>query len=102
MRVAIFSDNFYPELSGITDSIIALGKELARRGHYVRFYAPHYSKNDYQKVNAREKDSEFGERIGVTRFWSFPASAPSGQGRGVVPTPWHWLNAKAFQADLIP
>ena len=101
MRIAIFSDNFYPELSGITDSITALGKELAKRGHAVQYYAPYYSKRDYERVGLREKDAEFGERIGVTRFWSFPAHAPSGQGRGVIPTPWHWLGAKAFRPDII-
>jgi len=32
MKIAIFSDNFYPEMSGISDSIISLAKELAARG----------------------------------------------------------------------
>lgn len=101
MRIAIFSDQFYPELSGIADSIITFGKELARRGHHVRFYAPRYSKKDYQKVNAREKDSEFGERISIRRFSSFPYPTPSGNGRGVIPLPWRWRDAKAFQPDII-
>ena len=85
MRIAIFSDNFYPELSGVTDSVIALGKELAKQGHYVHYFVPKYSPHDYQKVHAREKDSELGERIGVTRFASLPFPTPSGQGRFLVP-----------------
>ena len=70
MRIAIFSDQFYPELSGVVDSITALAKELARRGHYVHFYVPHYSARDYQKIGAHEKDSEFGKKIS-SRHLSF-------------------------------
>ncbi len=101
MRIAIFSDQFYPELSGVVDSIIALGKELAKRGHDVHFYVPRYSERDYQKVGLHEKDSEFGEKIGITRISSFPLASPSGQGRIVMPMPWDWRRAVAFKPDII-
>ncbi len=90
MRIAIFSDQFYPELSGVVDSITAFAKELAKRGHYVHFYVPRYSALDYQKIDVHEKDSGFGEKIGITRFSSFPLASPSGQGRIVIPAPWDW------------
>jgi 1,2-diacylglycerol 3-alpha-glucosyltransferase len=101
MRIAIFSDQFYPELSGIPDSIIALGKELAKRGHNIHFYVPRYPMRDYQKIGVHEKDSEFGERIGITRFSSFPLASPSGQGRIVLPAPWDWWKTGAFRPDII-
>ena len=50
MRIAMFTDNFYPELSGISDSIMTTGYELARRGHEVAYYAPRYSTQDYEAM----------------------------------------------------
>jgi len=46
MKIAIYSDNFFPELSGISDTIIASGKELARRGHLVNYFVPKYIKKN--------------------------------------------------------
>jgi glycosyltransferase involved in cell wall biosynthesis len=85
MRIAFFSDNFYPELSGIADSILTLGKELARRGHFVHFYAPYYGKEDYEKIHAEPKELEI-ERVTITRFSSWHVPAATGQARLVVPT----------------
>jgi UDP:flavonoid glycosyltransferase YjiC (YdhE family) len=42
MKIASFSENVYPELSGISDSIIALARELAGRGHEIHFFVPRY------------------------------------------------------------
>ncbi len=46
MRIAFFSDNFYPELSGISDSILESGIALAARGHQIEFIVPAYYRND--------------------------------------------------------
>jgi glycosyltransferase involved in cell wall biosynthesis len=40
MRVAIATDIYLPQLSGIADSIDALATELLKAGHEVRIYAP--------------------------------------------------------------
>ena len=85
MRIALFSDNFYPELSGISDSVIALAQELAKRGHYVDFYVPKYSKADYAMVGVPVKEIELGQKIRVIRFFSFPYRTGTGQGRLVIP-----------------
>lgn len=42
MRVAIFTDSFKPEISGVVTSIDTLMKELRRRGHEVFLFAPRY------------------------------------------------------------
>ncbi|KKW46175.1 MAG: Glycosyl transferase group 1, partial [Parcubacteria group bacterium GW2011_GWB1_57_6] len=62
MRIAFFSDNFYPELSGITDTIITTGLELQRRGYEICYVGPHYSPRDYriakrQHPERREDDT---------------------------------------------
>ena len=37
VKIAYFSDNFYPEISGISDSIVTTGEELRKRGHEVMY-----------------------------------------------------------------
>ena len=72
MRIAIFSDNFYPELSGISDSIISLAKELSVRGHYIHFYVPYYSAANYRKIGLPLEEIVLREKIKITRFFSLP------------------------------
>ena len=72
MKIAFFSDNFYPELSGISDSIVTLGRELGRRGHVIKFFAPYYSKKNYQKINKPMEEISLGPNVSVERFFSLP------------------------------
>lgn len=101
MRIAIFSDNFYPELSGISDSIIALAKELSKRGHFINFYVPKYSSKDYKMANAAERELNLGPRVKVNRFFSFHFGAGTGQARLVVPLGLRYLHIKKFNPDVI-
>ena len=102
MRIAIFSDNFYPELGGVSDSIITLAKELGSHGHRVRFYVPRYSRANYRKVGiAKPKEIQLGERVGITRFWSLPFRIGTGQGRFVIPVGFRSIQIKMFDPDII-
>jgi len=101
MRIAIFSDNFYPELSGISDSVISLAKELVKRGHFVHFYAPQYSAADFAKSNLSDKEIDLGPNVGVTRFVSTYFGSGSGQGRMVLPYGLRWLQVSSFKPDVI-
>ncbi len=101
MKIAIFSDNFYPELSGIADSIISLARCLAKRGHEVLFCAPRYSRKNYRLVNRPPGEPALGERVRVRRFASLPYPGPTGQSRLVLPTGLRWLWLKGFKPDLI-
>ena len=99
MRIAIFSDNFYPELSGISDSIITTARELARRGHVIRFFAPRYAPRDYRAVNLPPEEPALHERIGISRFASLPYGGPSGQARIVVPAGFRALRVREFAPE---
>ena len=101
MRIAIFSDNFYPELSGITDSILRTGKELARRGHRIAFFAPRYSPANYAALNLPYKEIDLGANISIHRFASLPYPTGTGQGRVVVPLGFRALRVRAFNPDVI-
>ncbi|MCX6761396.1 MAG: glycosyltransferase [Candidatus Moranbacteria bacterium] len=102
MRIAIFSDNFYPELSGIADSIITTAEELAKLGHEVRFFVPEYSKKDFQTAGINSKrEIDLDSGIEISRFFSFSYPAPTKQGRMVIPTGLRWIKVKKFKPDVI-
>lgn len=103
MKIAIFSDNFYPELSGISDSIIGLAQALAAKGHLINFYVPKYSAADYRTAKLEKfSDPAWSNNIKVTRFASllFPGSGTK-QARMVIPSFWRWRQVRRFQPDII-
>lgn len=101
MRIAIFSDNFYPELTGISDSLISLSRELGRRGHQVHFYVPRYSAKDHAISKAEHAEIDLGPNVAITRFSSFFFGAGSGQGRMVIPNGLRYLQVREFDPDVI-
>lgn len=103
MKIAIFADNFYPELSGISDSVITLSRELALRGHTIHFYVPHYSPKDYRIVNLKLEELDLGKNIAITRFSSIPftSAGSTGQTRFVIPTGLRCLSFIRNRPDII-
>ncbi|MBI4085318.1 MAG: glycosyltransferase [Candidatus Liptonbacteria bacterium] len=101
MKIAIFSDNFYPEISGISDSIISLAKELAGRGHQIRFYVPRYVRKNYAKTGLPPQEIDLGRDISIVRLFSVPYPTGTGQGRAIIPHPFVYSNAKKFNPDII-
>ena len=96
----MFSDNFYPELSGISDSIMTTGKELARRGHEIAYYAPHYSKKDYQTMHLPDV-STIGPRTSIHRLPTVRFNAGTGQTKAVIPLLTSFPSLKHFNPDVI-
>jgi 1,2-diacylglycerol 3-alpha-glucosyltransferase len=101
MRIAFFSENFYPELSGVSDSIILLARELSRQGHMIRFYAPWYPARDYHKIHTDAHTSIFGKGIDIVRLPSSPYPTGTGQGRLVVPLGWALRSLHRWRPDII-
>ncbi|HUC01291.1 MAG TPA: glycosyltransferase [Candidatus Paceibacterota bacterium] len=101
MRIAIFSDNFYPELSGISDSVRTLAKTLGARGHHVRFYAPYYSGKNYAAIGVPFRELDLGPNITVRRLFSIPFPMGTAQGRAVIPFGVNVRDVAAFGADII-
>ncbi len=101
MRIAVFSDNFYPELSGIADSILSLAEQLAARGHSIRFYAPRYAAKDYALLGLPLVEIHPADTIGVVRLPSIPYPTGTRQGRMVFPTGLRWRRLRGFRPDVI-
>lgn len=96
----MFSDNFYPELSGISDSIITTGSELTRRGHTVVYYAPHYSQKDF-RVTGLPDVPTIGPGMPIHRLPSVHYKAGTGQTRAVLPLLTSLPSLIAFKPDVI-
>ena len=105
MRIAYFSDNFYPELSGITDTILITGGELSRRGHQVCYIGPRYSRKDYAKAGREypaDPDHELVDEMPVVRLPSLPLPfSPTGQSRFALPVGRSFSFLEKFKPDLI-
>ncbi len=100
MRIAVFSDNFHPELSGIADSVIALARQLAARGHRLSIYAPRYAHRDYERLGLPAAENDLGESIAIVRLPSLPYPTGTRQGRAVLPTGVP-PQVRRFHPDLI-
>ncbi len=102
MKIAIFSDNFYPELSGISDSIITTAKELAKRGHTIKFFVPTYTKANFKTAGIdSKKEINLGENITIERLFAIPFAGPTLQARMVIPTGVRTLAIRKFKPDII-
>jgi glycosyltransferase involved in cell wall biosynthesis len=105
MRIAYFSDNFYPELSGITDTIITTGKELRARGHEILYVAPHYSPKEYRTAKRQaplKKGDDTIDGIKIVRLPSLPMPlSPTGQSRFALPFGSSFKALEEFKPDLI-
>jgi glycosyltransferase involved in cell wall biosynthesis len=102
MKIAIFSDNFYPEISGISDSVILLGKELAMLGHDIHYFGAKYSAGDFAKANLPNQELDMGANVHFHRFWSLPfLGSPTGQSRIVIPFGLRCLKFRKEKFDII-
>lgn len=101
MKIAIFSDNFFPEISGISDVIIATAKKMSILGHKINIYVPKYSKKNYKKVGLKRKEINISKNIKIIRLKSLPFPTGTGQGRIVIPYGSVIKKIKKFNPDII-
>ncbi len=101
MKIAHFTDNFYPEMSGISDSIAITSKELGRMGHEIMICAPKYSRRNYDISRLLPREINLGDNVRFCRFSSLPYPGPTSQSRLVIPSFWRWLKTKKFDPDII-
>lgn len=102
MKILFYSDNLYPEISGISDSIIALGRALRARGHTVGFVGPRYSRANYAYVGQTPESPSPLDGFEVYRIPSVSfGAAASGAARFVAPLGFSLRFAKKFKPDVI-
>jgi len=62
MKIAYFSDTFYPRIDGVVVTLLNFIQLLAEKGHKIKLYVPNYE-------NIKER--EFHENISIERHTSF-------------------------------
>ena len=87
MKIAMFTDYFFPELGGIQDSIATISRSLGNRGHQVDIYAPRYAASDYRRVDAPVRERDLGANVHVRRRPSLPFPSSTRQSRAAFPSP---------------
>ena len=101
LRLAVFSDNFYPELGGIQDSILATARELGARGHKILLIVPSASRRDYARINQPAFEPDMGSSVQIHRVASLPVPSSSQQSRLAIPNPGCMRVVEAFAPQLI-
>ncbi len=101
MKIAVFSDNFYPELSGIADSVATAVTELGKRDYTIRIYVPEYSVENYKLAGLSLKEPNLGKKVSLYRLKSLPFLGPTKQSRAVIFSPLILSEIKKFKPDII-
>lgn len=101
MRVAVFTDSFYPELGGIQDSVLVTVRALGARGHDVVVYAPAASKRDYERAGVPVGEPSLGDNVQVKRLFSLPVPSSTGQSRLLLPNGRRWRDLIDFRPQII-
>lgn len=101
MRVAIFTDNFYPELGGIQDSILATVREFGQRGHRIMLIAPSASHRDYARVGRAPTEPDLGSNVRIRRVPSVHVPSSSQQSRLAIPIGQQWRRVADFNPHII-
>ena len=90
MRIAMFTDYFYPELGGIQDSVATISRTLGRRGHQVDICAPRYANRDYRRIGSTVRERGLGANVRVRRRTSLPFPSSTRQSRAALLSPIAW------------
>lgn len=101
LRLAVFSDNFFPELGGIQDSILATATELGARGHRIRIYAPAAASRDFERAGVPVAEPDMGPNVSVYRLPAVAVPSSSQQSRLAFPTPAYWRDVARFAPDAL-
>ena len=51
MNIAIFTDTFYPNINGVTITLLNFIRHLAEKGHKIKLYAPNYGGEELQDLS---------------------------------------------------
>jgi glycosyltransferase involved in cell wall biosynthesis len=101
MRIAFFTDSFYPELGGIQDSILLTARALGERGHSVMLYAPRAAPRDFRLAGLPVEEVDLGVRVQVRRLFSVPVPSSTGQSRLLLPTGQRWRGLARWEPDVL-
>ncbi len=87
LKIAMFTDHFYPELGGIQDSVLLTARALGARGHGVVIFAPRHGPDDYARAGRPLGEPDLGPNVTIHRRVSLRFASSTQQSRAAIPTP---------------
>lgn len=103
MRIAMFTDAYYPRINGVTVSVHSYAAELTKLGHTVCIVCLDYSEEQQKKSLFSQKDSDQKSPFKIVRIPSWSFSAISKEDRVARFDKWRRVKKamKAFKPDVI-
>lgn len=87
MKIAMFTDHFYPELGGIQDSVMLTAASLGARGHTVEVFAPQHPPEDFDRGHVPCCEPDLGKNVAIHRRTSVKYASSTQQSRAALPLP---------------
>jgi glycosyltransferase involved in cell wall biosynthesis len=101
MKLAFYTDSFFPELGGIQDSIETMVRALGDRGHRLLVVAPRPSRRDFRVAGLTPTELDLGSGVRIERLPALPLPGSTGQTRLALPAGAAWRVVADFRPDLI-
>ena len=101
MKIAMYTDAYWPRVNGVTVSVDSFSRALIRKGHEVLIVCSEYPKTFEEPVSI----SETGKRNDDPQILRVPSSSTplSKEDRVAKINKWHWVSKKVelFKPDII-
>jgi len=92
MNIAIFTDTFYPNINGVSITLLNFIQLLAEKGHKIKLYAPDYGGTELKNLH---------DNISIERHISFKLPGYP-EFRLAIPVPLKVIESvKRFKPDII-
>lgn len=101
MKLAYYTDSFFPELGGIQDSIAAQARSLGARGHRLLIVAPRASAADFRLARLDPGELDLGPQVRIVRIPAVGLPGSTGQSRLALAPGAASAAVAAFAPDLI-
>jgi len=101
MKIAIFTDVYWPRVNGVSVSVDSYSHALIDAGHEVLIVCPSYPESDYDKVFNKE-DSEAESKLPIIKIPSVPVFVSKEDRLGKF-NKWYWVfkQVENFNPDII-
>lgn len=102
MKIAMFTDAFFPRINGVSVSVKSYAQELTKLGHQVCVVCLEYSQEQQRSSFFDEKESDSSSPFKIVRIPSFPLVF-SKEDRMVRLSTWHFVKKQMelFAPDVI-
>ncbi len=103
MKIAMFTDAYYPRINGVTVSVHSYATELSKLGHTVCVVCLEYSEEQQKSAFFNEKESDEKSPFKIVRIPSWSFSAISKEDRVAKFDKWHRVKKimRDFKPDVI-